>query len=181
VIIEKANKHTLGRIAIWTTVVLSVTLGNAHIASAETRGSAALGIDHYLADLRQVLGLPQDQVSHSMVPVARIRPNTLDVYPGAPNYSFVKANFGQNQNAIVGGTRNAVPELLRDSWARIVSVWRKHPMPIALVAGFGILLAGLTWFVGLGFCWQALHGLAGSASVEPVVPRSACWMRYLTQ
>ena len=131
---DKPNKNTLRQLAIRTTLVWSFSFGAMQPAAADT--VSVLGIDHHINDLQQSLGLPQDQLVQSAVSNTRFYlpvSNSLDAL---------------NHNPALSVSGAVVPTMVQAGWDRLIQAWKKHPMPIALITGFGILLAGLAWFGG---------------------------------
>jgi len=51
-----------------------------------------------------------------------------------------------NQSFIPGV--GAAPSVVQGGWQRLLDIWRAHPMPIALMTGFLILMTGLVWMGG---------------------------------
>ena len=136
---EKSYKQVARQLAVRVTLVGALSLTGLQVASADTRASLStnLGIEHYISDLQQSLGLPQDQPHNNS---------------GLPSTSFPVASSAAAMvpidSATLNSGANVLPTVVQDSWYAIVGVWKKYPMPIALLTGFGILLAGLTWFGG---------------------------------
>lgn len=120
----------------------ALALSGSQVAIADTHatGSANLGIDHYLADLHQALGLPPEQLGGSLM-----------LQPSAPQTLFYPLNqiaqptLSTHNSSLSTG---AAPTMLRNSWDAMLGVWNKYPLPIALALGSGVLLTGLIWLGG---------------------------------
>jgi len=140
VIDEKLNRHAVRDIAVRVTAVVALSFGCAQqsIADTSVAGSPNLGIEHYLADLHQALGLPQDNRHNNVVLRSKLYPAAS---PGTPSIALV-------DSVAVNAGAGIAPAIVRNSWDAVVAVWKKYPMPIALATGLGILLLGLTWHGG---------------------------------
>jgi len=144
-----------------------MSFGCMHLAAADTRaaGSAVLGIEYYLSDLQQSLGLPQDQPANYLRSNVPFYTPAFDTQPSALASLQNNPLNTLNRSSALSVSGVVVPTIVGNGWNRVVQIWKKHPMPIALVTGIVILLAGLTWF-------------GDGASKALALRLNACSMRY---
>lgn len=48
----------------------------------------------------------------------------------------------------LGELKESIPTLVKNTWQRLVSLWREYPLAISLVVGAAILLCGFVWISG---------------------------------
>lgn len=135
---EKLNKHAVSKLAVRVTAVVALSMGWSQPSIAESAATVEpnLGIEHYLADLHQALGLSEDNRHNNVVLRSKLYPSAS---PGTPATPLIES---------AALSASTVPTIVQDSWGSMVAVWKKYPMPIAIAIGLGILLAGLGVFGG---------------------------------
>ncbi len=141
-IYEKHFEKLVRRTALCTVIIGALCLVTTSLATADTTsaGSVVLGIDDYLADLQQTLGLQGDSAAERIQILTPVMPAAI----GSTSFSGSASAISDSLSISAG----VVPTIVYTAWESIVSVWRQHPLPIAIIAGTAILFAGLLWLGG---------------------------------
>ncbi len=141
-IYEKHFEKLVRRTALCTVIIGALCLVTTSLATADTTsaGSVVLGIDDYLADLQQTLGLQGDSAAERIQILTPVMPAAI----GSTSFSGSASAISDSLSLSAG----VVPTIVYTAWESIVSVWRQHPLPIAIIAGTAILFAGLLWLGG---------------------------------